>query len=193
MKTYALLININSILRPDFENMSDEEALRRTYEEFVKSCDNDDDVTCNGNIMDLSTFATMCNDQDVNLDCFWLRFVTLEDAVTDRIQQSVNRETVSIDTVESYEEEFGEDEEFTECCPNCEEENTMEWNILKNGWKFYCPKCGCHQHCCDICQHASDNQNGFCDFDKDTQECYRDRQWRSYKELEETLDKKDSE
>lgn len=72
--------------------------------------------------------------------------------------------------------------EIVECCPECETENTIVWNIVEDGWRFHCPKCGQFQHCCDVCTYSEDNPEHHCDWDEETETCFRDRQHQKYLE-----------
>lgn len=69
-------------------------------------------------------------------------------------------------------------EELAECCKNCGEEVDVKHSILKQGFKYKCPKCGETDHLCSLCTWAEDNPNHYCDW-KDG-ECWRDRQWNEY-------------
>lgn len=52
----------------------------------------------------------------------------------------------------------------TECCPHCETEITIAWDIGKLGYKAFCPVCGNRLMLCSEC--------GFnCDYDSDTDSC----------------------
>lgn len=58
----------------------------------------------------------------------------------------------------------------TEMCSNCMNENTLEWDTEKEGYKAYCPHCGEKMMLCDECTHASDNEGGQCDYDSETED-----------------------
>ena len=49
-----------------------------------------------------------------------------------------------------------------EYCPNCEYDNTIEWDVEKEGYVAYCPHCGAMVMLCDECMHADDNPNHDC-------------------------------
>lgn len=63
--------------------------------------------------------------------------------------------------------------EITEVCPHCEAENTMEWDVEKNGYEAFCPHCGSKMMICSECMAAKDNECGKCDWDKCTDTCFR--------------------
>lgn len=67
--------------------------------------------------------------------------------------------------------------EVTEVCPHCDSENTMVWDIGKEGYTARCPRCGEKMMLCDECQHADDNPRGFCDWHDNCNggTCFRDR------------------
>lgn len=69
---------------------------------------------------------------------------------------------------------------LAECCCGCGEEVEVEHSILKQGFKYKCPKCGETDHFCSLCSWADDNPNHYCDWNKETGECWRDRQWNEY-------------
>ena len=53
---------------------------------------------------------------------------------------------------------------ITECCVNCEYENTFEWDVGKYGLKAYCPHCGSKMMLCGACEIN-------CDWDDETRTC----------------------
>lgn len=57
----------------------------------------------------------------------------------------------------------------TEQCHECGAENTIEWNMAKQGYYAFCPNCGDPMMLCWECVVDS----GFCDWDEDTSLCYR--------------------
>lgn len=34
------------------------------------------------------------------------------------------------------------DNEVTECCPHCDREITVSWNVEQDGYQIFCPNCG---------------------------------------------------
>lgn len=46
--------------------------------------------------------------------------------------------------------------EICEVCPNCGAENIIRWDVEKEGYVAYCPRCGSKMMLCDECIH-SDN------------------------------------
>lgn len=61
----------------------------------------------------------------------------------------------------------------TEYCSNCENEVTMNWDIKKQGYEAFCPVCGKRLMLCSECLDAEDNAHGMCDYDSDTDSCFR--------------------
>lgn len=61
-----------------------------------------------------------------------------------------------------------EDHTVTEVCPECMSENTLEWDVSKEGYRAFCPRCGAEMMLCSECLQESD-----CDFDMEKQSCYR--------------------
>lgn len=57
----------------------------------------------------------------------------------------------------------------TEQCPACGEENTIAWNVAKQGYYAFCPSCGKPMMLCSECMLASE----FCDWDSEISPCYR--------------------
>ena len=57
----------------------------------------------------------------------------------------------------------------TEYCSECENENTLAWNVAKKGYHVFCPNCGSSMMLCSECMVDS----GFCDWNSDTSLCYR--------------------
>lgn len=62
--------------------------------------------------------------------------------------------------------------EEVEMCPHCGEENTVEWDVEKDGYEIVCPNCDEKMMLCDACTHSDDNKSGFCDWSKETG-CFR--------------------
>ena len=62
----------------------------------------------------------------------------------------------------------------TEYCSNCENEVTMNWDVNKQGYQAFCPVCGKRLMLCSECLDAEDNTaRGMCDYDSDTDSCFR--------------------
>lgn len=59
--------------------------------------------------------------------------------------------------------------EVTEICPHCEAENTMVWDVKRDGYEAFCSHCGKKMMLCDECLHADDNKG--CDWRNGT--CFR--------------------
>lgn len=57
----------------------------------------------------------------------------------------------------------------TEECPECGRENTLEWNVAKQGYHAFCPNCGFPMLLCSECLV----DDGICDWDGNTGICYR--------------------
>lgn len=43
------------------------------------------------------------------------------------------------------------DNEVTECCPHCDREITVLWDVEQNGYQIYCPNCGETIMLCSMC------------------------------------------
>lgn len=43
------------------------------------------------------------------------------------------------------------DNEVTECCPHCDREITVSWNVEQDGYQIYCPNCGETIMLCSMC------------------------------------------
>lgn len=65
--------------------------------------------------------------------------------------------------------------EVVEVCPECGEENIMQWDFERYGLNAFCPACGSQMMLCDECMHreeydsicGSKNADGKCKhFDK---------------------------
>ena len=63
------------------------------------------------------------------------------------------------------------DNEVTECCPHCDSEITVLWNVEQDGYQIFCPNCGetimlcsmCDREPCDWTENGckySDNRYG---------------------------------
>lgn len=63
---------------------------------------------------------------------------------------------------------FREVKAVTECCSYCGSEITMQWNVIKDGYKAFCPKCGERLMLCDECMQNGSNS---CDYIHDTDSC----------------------
>lgn len=61
--------------------------------------------------------------------------------------------------------------EVTECCPHCDKEITLLWDVQKDGYKAFCPKCGGVLMLCSMC--LEDNTK--CDWCDDSESCFRTR------------------
>ena len=46
--------------------------------------------------------------------------------------------------------------EVVEVCPECGAENIMTWNVEKEGYVAYCPRCGSKMMLCDECMNSDD-------------------------------------
>ena len=57
---------------------------------------------------------------------------------------------------------------ITEVCPACMSENTMEWDVSKEGYRAFCPRCGEEMMLCSECL-----PKGYCDFDMEKEWCHR--------------------
>lgn len=69
--------------------------------------------------------------------------------------------------------------EAVEMCPECMAEVTVPDWAPSDGYRTTCPDCGESMLLCDECLHAEDNPLQYCDWDKDTCECFRDKQARA--------------
>lgn len=43
------------------------------------------------------------------------------------------------------------DNEVTECCPHCDSEITVLWNVEQDGYQIFCPNCGETIMLCSMC------------------------------------------
>lgn len=60
----------------------------------------------------------------------------------------------------------------SECCPHCETEIEMRWDVKTMGFKAFCPVCGKRLMLCDECQHRGDGSyEGDCDYCDETDSC----------------------
>lgn len=48
---------------------------------------------------------------------------------------------------------YCEQDFVTEVCPHCGNENTVCWNVEKDGYVMYCPKCGERIMLCSECRY----------------------------------------
>jgi hypothetical protein len=55
----------------------------------------------------------------------------------------------------------------TECCPHCDMEATIEWDVKVSGYKAFCPYCGEILMLCSECLYPEDN----CDYSSKTNSC----------------------
>lgn len=44
-----------------------------------------------------------------------------------------------------------QDSEVTECCPHCDREITVSWNVEQDGYQIFCPNCGEIIMLCSMC------------------------------------------
>lgn len=44
-----------------------------------------------------------------------------------------------------------QDSEVTECCPHCDREITVSWNVEQDGYQIFCPNCGEPIMLCSMC------------------------------------------
>ena len=58
-----------------------------------------------------------------------------------------------------------------ECCPYCENEIEIRWNINTDGFKAFCPVCGKRLMLCDACQHRYGEFHDDCDYNSKTCTC----------------------
>lgn len=56
----------------------------------------------------------------------------------------------------------------TELCLNCENEVSINWDVKKDGYKAFCPRCGSLLMLCTECMLG-------CDWDDETQSCCQNR------------------
>lgn len=58
--------------------------------------------------------------------------------------------------------------EVTEVCPHCDSEITLTWDVEKDGYKVFCPKCGKEMMLCgycpirDKCDYETDSDGNPC-------------------------------
>lgn len=77
---------------------------------------------------------------DVDLE--WNRAI---DLCMNIINAHISRENASEITRSSR------DNEVTECCPHCDREITVLWDVEQNGYQIYCPNCGETIMLCSMC------------------------------------------
>ena len=53
-----------------------------------------------------------------------------------------------------------------ECCPHCDNEATVEWDLQKDGYEMFCPYCGEKIMLCSEC--PSLKNGGKCDWSEET-------------------------
>ncbi len=63
---------------------------------------------------------------------------------------------------------------IVECCPHCDTENEIRWDIETEGYKAHCPHCGKPMLICSECMRASDNELQKCDWSEG--KCFRCKQ-----------------
>ena len=56
----------------------------------------------------------------------------------------------------NQQKELAEDISVAEVCPHCGRENELSWNVQKDGYEIFCPKCGTRMFLCSECVN-----NGF--------------------------------
>ena len=54
-------------------------------------------------------------------------------------------------TPEQIEELKERDNGVTECCPHCDREITVSWNVEQDGYQIFCPNCGETIMLCSMC------------------------------------------
>lgn len=57
----------------------------------------------------------------------------------------------------------------TECCPHCDTEVSVKWDIFKDGHSIYCPNCGKRIMLCSDCPSIDDEFT--CDWTEDKIPC----------------------
>ena len=63
----------------------------------------------------------------------------------ERIMELLSRENASEITRSSR------DNEVTECCPHCDREITVSWDVEQDGYQIFCPNCGEPIMLCSMC------------------------------------------
>ena len=53
---------------------------------------------------------------------------------------------------------------IVECCPHCNTENEIRWNVEEDGYKTHCSYCGKLMMICSECMSAEDNKTNKCDW-----------------------------
>lgn len=46
------------------------------------------------------------------------------------------------------------DNEVTECCPHCDREITVSWDVEQDGYQIFCPNCGEPIMLCSMCDRG---------------------------------------
>ena len=46
---------------------------------------------------------------------------------------------------------YSRDNEVTECCPHCDREITVLWDVEQDGYQIFCPNCGETIMLCSMC------------------------------------------
>lgn len=59
--------------------------------------------------------------------------------------------------------------EVTECCPHCDSEVSLIWDIEEDGYHAYCPYCGNRLMLCSMCPGTTGTMH--CDYDSKTDSC----------------------
>lgn len=57
----------------------------------------------------------------------------------------------------------------TELCPHCDRENTIEWDVDKEGLQAFCPGCGKRLMLCSMCEDLGNCAS--CSWNEKTQSC----------------------
>lgn len=68
-----------------------------------------------------------------------------------------------------YEQQYGNT--VIEFCPECSTEVEMRWNVERDGYKAFCPKCGNRLMLCDECQNRDGEIHDDCDYNSLTDSC----------------------
>lgn len=55
-----------------------------------------------------------------------------------------------------------------ECCPHCQAEVAMEWDVDLDGYRAFCPYCG---ETLMLCGECLQRHNGLCDYDGENDCC----------------------
>lgn len=66
----------------------------------------------------------------------------------EQIEELLSRENASEITRSSR------DNEVTECCPHCDREITVSWDVEQDGYQIFCPNCGEPIMLCSMCDRG---------------------------------------